>query len=83
MSKEDSWFALVQRLNCLPITFFLAGKNAKDYEKLEKELKPLRENPREKGNIMEIVADWPKDEVWEMVEAKVEQIIELREMGEM
>lgn len=59
------------------------GKSEKEYKQFESELKALRENPREKGNILEIVAGWPKDEVWEMVEAKIEQIIELREMGEM
>lgn len=59
------------------------GKNKNEYQKIEKNLKSLRENPREKGNILEIVAGWPKDEVWEMVEAKIEQIIELREMGEL
>ncbi|PWN34572.1 uncharacterized protein FA14DRAFT_160117 [Meira miltonrushii] len=59
------------------------GKSKDDYKKIENNLKSLRENPREKGNILEIVAGWPKDEVWEMVEAKIEQIIELREMGEL
>lgn len=59
------------------------GKSKDDYKKIENNLKSLRENPREKGNILEIVAGWPRDEVWEMVEAKIEQIIELREMGEL
>lgn len=60
-----------------------SGESKEKYKKVENELKQVRENPREKGNILEIVASWPKDEVWEMVEAKVEQVIELREMGEM
>lgn len=67
---EDEWIKRTQ-------------KSKEEYKKIENNLKSLRENPREKGNILEIVASWPKDEVWEMVEAKIEQIIELREMGEL
>ncbi|EPQ31700.1 uncharacterized protein PFL1_01033 [Pseudozyma flocculosa PF-1] len=38
---------------------------------------------RDQGNILEISADWESpDEVWEQVEAKVEQILELKERGE-
>lgn len=60
-----------------------AGKSADEYKKLYKVQQPLREYPRKDGNVLEIVAAWPQDEVWEQVEAKVEQVIELREMGEM
>lgn len=44
---------------------------------------PLVKHFRNRGNILEISADWDSaDEVWEQVEAKVEQVLELKEMGE-
>ncbi|PWN41992.1 P-loop containing nucleoside triphosphate hydrolase protein [Ceraceosorus guamensis] len=48
------------------------------------QLEPLIKQYRDQGNICEISADWNSaDEVWEQVEAKTEQIIELRDMGEL
>lgn len=55
-----------------------------EFKKYTKSLEPLVKKYRDQGNIYEISADWDSaDEVWEQVEAKTEQILELRERGDM
>lgn len=55
-----------------------------EFNKYTEKLEPLVKKYRDQGNIYEISADWDSaDEVWEQVEAKTEQILELREMGEL
>ncbi len=55
-----------------------------EFKKYTQRLEPLVKKYRDQGNIYEISADWDSaDEVWEQVEAKTEQILELREMGEL
>lgn len=55
-----------------------------EFNRYAKKLDPLVKKYRDQGNIYEISADWDSaDEVWEQVEAKTEQILELRERGEL
>ncbi|CDU24504.1 uncharacterized protein SPSC_04005 [Sporisorium scitamineum] len=55
-----------------------------EFKRYNERLEPLVKKYRDQGNIYEISADWDgADEVWEQVEAKTEQILELREMGEL
>lgn len=50
---------------------------------ISSDLQPIVDHFRSRGNILEISAHWDSaDEVWEQVEAKVEQVLELRDMGE-
>ena len=59
-------------------------KKVDEFKKYTQKLDPLVKKYRDQGNIYEISADWDSaDEVWEQVEAKTEQILELREMGEL
>ncbi|EST10108.1 P-loop containing nucleoside triphosphate hydrolase [Kalmanozyma brasiliensis GHG001] len=59
-------------------------QKVEQFKKYTKSLEPLVKKYRDQGNIYEISADWESaDEVWEQVEAKTEQILELREMGEL
>ncbi|KAJ1033618.1 hypothetical protein NDA13_001604 [Ustilago tritici] len=59
-------------------------KKVEEFKKYTEKLEPLVKKYRHQGNIYEISADWDSaDEVWEQVEAKTEQILELREMGEL
>lgn len=59
-------------------------KKVEEFKKYSEKLEPLVKKYRDQGNIYEISADWESaDEVWEQVEAKTEQILELREMGEL
>ncbi|SJX61036.1 uncharacterized protein SRS1_12259 [Sporisorium reilianum f. sp. reilianum] len=55
-----------------------------EFRRYSEELEPLVKRYRDQGNIYEISADWESaDEVWEQVEAKTEQILELRERGDL
>lgn len=55
----------------------------KDWDRAAEKLEPLVKHFRHRGNILEISADWDShEEVWEQVEAKVEQVLELKAMGE-
>lgn len=57
--------------------------SADEYRQRRQELEPLVKEFRKRGNILEISAQWPDvEEVWEQVEAKVEQVLELRDRGE-
>lgn len=59
-------------------------KKVEELKKYTENLEPLVKKYRHQGNIYEVSADWDSaDEVWEQVEAKTEQILELREMGEL
>ena len=59
-------------------------KKVEEFKQYTEKLQPLVKKYRDQGNIYEISADWDSaDEVWEQVEAKTEQILELREMGEL
>ncbi|ETS61174.1 hypothetical protein PaG_05130 [Moesziomyces aphidis] len=59
-------------------------KRIDEFNKYSKRLEPLIHKYRDQGNIYEISADWDSaDEVWEQVEAKTEQILELRERGDL
>lgn len=59
-------------------------EKVEEFKKYTQRLEPLVKKYRDQGNIYEISADWESaDEVWEQVEAKTEQILELREMGEL
>lgn len=54
-----------------------------EFDPAAKEVEEVVKAFRKRGNILEISADWEsKDEVWEQVEAKVEQVLELKAMGE-
>merc|ERR1712093_184569 len=48
-----------------------------------KQAEPLVKKFRFQGNILEITGEWPADEVWEQVEAKLESALELDERGEL
>ncbi|KIS71046.1 uncharacterized protein UMAG_10590 [Mycosarcoma maydis] len=55
-----------------------------EFNKYSERLEPLVKKYRHQGNIYEISADWNSaDEVWEQVEAKTQQILELRERGDL
>lgn len=59
-------------------------EKVEQFQQYSKKLEPLVKKYRDQGNIYEISADWESaDEVWEQVEAKTEQILELRERGEL
>ncbi|CAO1629239.1 unnamed protein product [Sympodiomycopsis kandeliae] len=59
------------------------GTSPKQYQEEQKRLEPMIKHFRNRGNILEISADWnDPSEVWEQVQAKVEQVLELKEMGE-
>lgn len=59
------------------------GNDGREWDQANERLRPLVEHFRNRGNILEISADWPSaDEVWEQVEAKTEQVLELKAMGE-
>lgn len=54
-----------------------------EWEPSAAKLQGIVEEFRKRGNILEIAAHWDTaDEVWEQVEAKVEQVLELKAMGE-
>ncbi|SNX82336.1 uncharacterized protein MEPE_01042 [Melanopsichium pennsylvanicum] len=60
------------------------SKKLDEFKKYTEKLEPLVKKYRDQGNIYEISADWDSaDEVWEQVEAKTEQILELRERGDL
>lgn len=59
------------------------GQDTSTFNSAAQSLEPLVKHFRHRGNILEISADWPDaEEVWEQVEAKVEQVLELKAMGE-
>ncbi|SPO24914.1 uncharacterized protein UTRI_01419_B [Ustilago trichophora] len=59
-------------------------EKVEEFMKYTEKLEPLVKKYRDQGNIYEISADWDSaDEVWEQVEAKTEQILELRERGDL
>lgn len=59
-------------------------KKVEEFKRYIQKLQPLIKQYRDQGNIYEISADWESaDEVWEQVEAKTEQILELRERGDL
>lgn len=82
-ASQGAWMGSSYAHNPATSTAPTAGRSANEYKTLYEKMQPLRETAREKGNILEMVAMWPQNEVWEQVEAKVEQVLELREMGEM
>lgn len=60
-----------------------AGQDTKVYNKTQEDITPLIKEFRRRGNILEISAEWDDpNEVWEQVEAKVEQVLELKARGE-
>ncbi|PWZ01009.1 hypothetical protein BCV70DRAFT_158878 [Testicularia cyperi] len=60
------------------------AKEVDQYRKASKFLDPIVKKYRDQGNIYEISADWDsEEEVWEQVEAKTEQILELRDRGDL
>ncbi|CAO1618518.1 unnamed protein product [Parajaminaea phylloscopi] len=63
---------------------FTSGPKAEQlWDPAAKQLGPLVDHFRSRGNILEISANWDShEEVWEQVEAKVEQVLELKAMGE-
>lgn len=59
-------------------------EKVEEFKRYTEKLQPLVKQYRDQGNIYEISADWESaDEVWEQVEAKTEQILELRERGDL
>lgn len=54
-----------------------------NWKRFEDNSEGLIKRFRDQGNILEITGEWPKDEVWEQVEAKLESALELDDRGEL
>ena len=54
-----------------------------EYIDFEKRMGPLIKHYRDKANFLEITGQWPADEMWEQVEAKLESALELESRGDL
>ncbi|CAD6568835.1 MAG: hypothetical protein CYPHOPRED_002907 [Cyphobasidiales sp. Tagirdzhanova-0007] len=62
----------------------VAKRDAKiNWKRFEDKSEGLINKFRYQGNILEITGEWPEDEVWEQVEAKLESALELDDRGEL
>ncbi|GAA94543.1 uncharacterized protein L969DRAFT_100567 [Mixia osmundae IAM 14324] len=57
------------------------GADPQSKARFDEEAKDLIAHYRHKGNFLEITGEWPADEVWEQVEAKLDSAFELEERG--
>jgi len=54
-----------------------------NWKRFDDNSEPIIKKFRFQGNILEITGEWPADEVWEQVEAKLESALELDDRGEL